>query len=133
MRVFSVKAKSYSLWEGLHLPLKILKNGKWLLLIYYVSSTELWLQPFVTSDNPPISPVFSFPFSQRANQHDSILPSPFPLLMPVPCCQFPAWFLKWLFIIYRTDPKPLVWPQCPLPPDCKPHFQFITSNLFHSS
>ena len=39
-----VKAKSYSLWEGLHLPLKILKNGKWLLLIYYVSSTELWLQ-----------------------------------------------------------------------------------------
>ena len=24
----AVKAKSYSLWEGLHLPPKILKNGK---------------------------------------------------------------------------------------------------------
>lgn len=30
-----VEAKSYSLWDCLHLPPKILRNGKRLTLIYY--------------------------------------------------------------------------------------------------
>lgn len=84
-----VKAKSYSLWEGLHLPLKILKNGKWLLLIYYLSSTQhSGSSPLLLSDNP--SYISSLPFhSQRATgpYHSSkSLPSTHATsLLSVPC------------------------------------------------
>lgn len=123
-----VKAKSYSLWEGLHLPLKILKNGKWLLLIYYLSSTQhSGSSPLLLSDNP--SYISSLPFhSQRATgpYHSSkSLPSTHATsLLSVPCLipQVTIHHVQDRSKAFKSDP------QCPLPPDCKPLFQFITCN-----
>ena len=85
-----IKAKSYSLWEGLHLPLKTLKNGKWLTLIYYLSSTQhSGSSPSLPlGDNP--SYISSLPFhSQRATgphrSSKSFLSTHATSLLSVPC------------------------------------------------